>query len=170
MQQAWTRWLTRALLLAAFVLVPTLARAQTGKLTGVVTDAQSGQPVDGVQILIRGTGIGSLTDENGRYFILNLPVGEVTLIARRIGFQTVGRSNVQVVIDVTRTVDFQLTATAQILEEIPVTAAFAPLVEPGVTGSHTTLTSADIEALPVVGIGGVLQLQQGYFQVPENTD
>ncbi|MDP3772682.1 MAG: TonB-dependent receptor plug domain-containing protein, partial [Gemmatimonadales bacterium] len=47
---------------------------------------------------------------------------------------------------------------------------FAPLVEPGVTGSHTTLTSADIEALPVVGIGGVLQLQQGYFQVPENTD
>lgn len=170
MQQARTRWLTRALVLAAFVLVPQVARAQTGKITGVVTDAQSGQPLDGVQILIRGTGVGTLTDDNGRFFILNMPVGTYTLLARRIGFQTVGRSNVQVVIDVTRTVDFGLQPAAQVLEEIAVTAQEVPMVQPGVTGSQTTIQTAEIEALPVTSISGVLQLQQGYFQVPENTE
>jgi hypothetical protein len=169
-RQTWTRWLMRALLLAAFVFLPQVARAQTGKITGVVTDAQSGQPLDGVQILIRGTGIGTLTDDNGRYFILNVPPATYTVLARRIGFQTVGRSNVLVIIDVTATVNFQLQPAAQLLAEIPVTAQEVPMVQPGMTGSNTVLTAADIEALPVVGIAGVLQLQQGYFQVPDNTD
>lgn len=165
-----SRWLHWALVLAVCVFVPSLARAQAGKLTGVVTDVQSGQPIEGAQILLQGTGIGVLTDHNGRYFILNVPAGTYTVVARRLGFEPLGRSNVSVTIDLTRTVDFQMTAAAQVVQEITVTAAEVPLVEPGVSGSHTTLTSADIEALPVVGIAGVLQLQQGYFQVPENTD
>jgi outer membrane receptor protein involved in Fe transport len=169
-QQAWTRWLTRALLLAAFALLPVVARAQTGKLTGLVTDGQSGQPLDGVQIQIRGTGIGVLTDENGRYFILNVPVGTFTLLARRIGYQTIGRSNVTVIIDVTRTMDFQMTAAATVTSEIVVSAAATPLIQPGVTGSQTTISTQDIEALPITNIAGVLQLQQGYLQVPDNTD
>ncbi|MEK6767900.1 MAG: TonB-dependent receptor [Gemmatimonadota bacterium] len=135
-----------------------------------MTDAQSGQPIDGAQILIRGTGIGVLTDENGRYFILNVPVSTYTLLARRIGFQTVGRSNVQVIIDVTRTVDFQLQPAAQMLEAIPVTAQEVPMIQPGVTASQTSISAVDIEALPITNIAGVLQLQQGYLAVPDNTD
>ena len=170
MQKAWTRWLTRLLLLAVFALVPALAAAQSGKVQGVVRDAESGQPIDGAQVLLAGTGIGALTDENGRYFMLNIPPGTYTVIARRIGFQTQGRSNVQVVIDVTRTVDFQLQAAAQVIEEIQVTVATTPLVEAGVTGSGTAINAQEIEALPVLNIQGVLQLQQGFMQVPQNTD
>ena len=165
-----SRWLNWALVLAVCVFVPSLARAQSGKLTGVVTDVQSGQPVEGAQIVLQGTGIGVITDQNGRYFILNVPPGVYTVVARRLGFQPLGRSNVSVTIDLTRTVDFEMMPAAQVVEEITITVLQVPLVEPGVSGSRTTLTSADLEALPVVGISGVLQLQQGYFQVPENTD
>jgi outer membrane receptor for ferrienterochelin and colicin len=165
-----SRWLHWALILAVCVFVPSLARAQSGKLTGVVTDVQSGQPIEGAQIVLQGTGIGVLTDQNGRYFILNVPVSTYTVVARRLGFQPLGRSNVQIVIDVTSTVDFRLVAAAQVIQEITVTAAEVPLVESGLSGSRTVITASEIEALPVVGISGVLQLQQGYFQVPENTD
>jgi outer membrane receptor protein involved in Fe transport len=170
MQQAWTRWLCRALVLVTVAVLPSLAQAQTGKLTGVVTDAQSGQALEGVQILLRGTGIGVVTDESGRYFILNVPAGVYTVVARRPGYIGQGRSNVQIVIDVTRTVDLALEPAAQVVEEIVVTAAEAPLVQPGVTASQTTITTEEIEALPVTNIAGVLQLQQGYLQVPDNTD
>jgi len=169
-QQAWTRWLTRALVLVAFALVPSLAVAQTGKLTGVATDAQSGQPIDGVQILLQGTGIGALTAENGRFFILNVPVGIYTVVARRIGFQTAERRNVQVLIDVTTPVDFALPPAAQVVEEIQITVAQTPMIQPGVTSSQTAITAQDIEGLPVTSISGVLQLQQGYLQIPDNTE
>lgn len=169
MQRVWSL-LTRTLVIGVCVLVPSLAQAQAGKITGVVTDASSGQPVEGAQIVLQGTGIGVLTNESGRYFLLNVPVGTYTVLARRIGYQTQGRSNVQVTIDVTRTVDFELAPSVQVVEEITVTASATPLVEPGLTAAATVLTTADIEALPVTNIAGILQLQQGYLQVPENTD
>jgi outer membrane receptor protein involved in Fe transport len=167
---AWSRWLTRAVLLAAFCALPSLGAAQTGKLTGVVTDAQTGQPLEGVQILLQGRGIGVLTNETGRFFILNVPVGTFTVVARRIGYQTAERRNVQVLIDITQTVNFGLQPQAAVTEAINVTVAEAPLIQPGVTASQTAITAQEIEALPVTNIAGVLQLQQGYLQVPDNTD
>jgi outer membrane receptor protein involved in Fe transport len=169
-QEAWTRWLQRALVLVVCAVVPSLALAQTGKLTGVVTDAESGQPIEGVQIVLQGTGIGSLTADNGRFFILNVPVGTYTVVARRIGYQTQQRRNVQVLIDVTGTVNFALATATPVLPEVSVTVAEAPLIQPGVSASQTAITAQEMEALPVVNIAGVLQLQQGYFQVPDNTD
>jgi outer membrane receptor protein involved in Fe transport len=167
---AWSRWLTRAVLLAAICALPSLGEAQTGKLTGVVTDAQTGQPLEGVQILLQGRGIGVLTNETGRFFILNVPVGTFTVVARRIGYQTAERRNVQVLIDITQTSNFALQPQAAVTEPINVTVAEAPLIQPGLTASQTAITAQEIEALPVTNIAGVLQLQQGYLQVPDNTD
>ena len=66
----------RVFLLAAvgflFLLGSTPAFAQTGKVTGVVTDAQTGEPLVGVQVYLEGTGRGALTSENGRFFIVNI--------------------------------------------------------------------------------------------------
>ncbi len=55
------------------------ARAQSGKLTGIVTDAQTGQPIEGVSVFLLGTGRGAITGANGRYFILSVPPGDYTL-------------------------------------------------------------------------------------------
>jgi hypothetical protein len=58
---------------------PAVARAQTGKITGVVTDAANGRPVEGVQVVLQGTGRGAVTTSNGRYFILSVPPGTYTV-------------------------------------------------------------------------------------------
>lgn len=153
------------------LLVPRVASAQTGKISGVVTDAASGQPIEGVQIQVRGTGFGSLTQSNGRYFIISVPPGTYTVVARRIGYQSVEQSSVDVRIDVTREVNFRLNqATAQ-LQTQRIVAEAAPLVERGITGSSQAINAEVIQALPVTDVAGVLSLQQGFLAVPSgNTD
>ena len=78
------------------------ADAQTGTISGTVTDAANGQPLEGVQIVLEGTGRGAVTAADGRYFLLSVPPGTYTVIARRLGYQTEERRFVQVQIDVTR--------------------------------------------------------------------
>jgi TonB family protein len=55
--------------------------AGLGRLTGVVADA-SGRPLGGVQIVLKELGRGTLTQDNGRYFLINIPPGVYTLVAR----------------------------------------------------------------------------------------
>ena len=169
-QHVWMRWTVRAIVLLLLVALPELAHAQRGKLTGVVTDASTGAPIDGAQIVIEGTGLGTLTQENGRYFILNVPVGTYTVTARRIGYQTAQRNNVLVAIDVTTSANFGLQVATPTLTEIAVTTAATPLITPGTTGSSVPMSGEFMRALPVVSIEGALKLQQGFLQVPDNTD
>ena len=167
----WRRSCLAAIGLAgAVMLAPHVASAQTGKITGIVTDAQSGQPVDGVQIHVVGTGYGAITQSNGRYFIISVPPGSYTVQARRIGYQTSEVTGVQVSIDVTREVNFRLSSSANVLAVQRVVAPPTPLVEQGLTGSQTAISPEVISALPVTDVSGVLALQSGVFQVPtENT-
>ncbi|HKG94449.1 MAG TPA: TonB-dependent receptor [Gemmatimonadaceae bacterium] len=147
------------------------AAAQTGKVTGVVTDASTGQPVEGVQVSLTGTGRGALTGANGRYFILTVPPGIYTVTARRIGFQSAARADVQVQIDVTREVNFALNSSASQLTTVRIEAEQTPLILPGQTGSRTSITADEIDALPTTSIAGVLSLQLGFLNVPtENPD
>lgn len=58
------------------LLVPFLVFAgTTGKLSGVVTDQSSGDPLIGVNVIIEGTTMGASTDIDGYYVILNVPAG-----------------------------------------------------------------------------------------------
>ena len=98
------------------------AHAQNGRVTGVVTDAQSGATVGEVQVYMVGSTLGTLTRSNGRYLILNVPPGSYELRAERIGFQTVTES-VDVPADGTVAMDFAMTTEALGLDEIVVTGA-----------------------------------------------
>lgn len=163
------RWLFATLLGAALTAPITAAEAQTGKLTGVVTDAESGKPIEGVAVVIQGTTLGANTNAAGRYFLINVPPGTYTVQARRLGFQSVNATNVQIAIDATREQNFKLRASNQTLAAITVQAEQTPLIERGQVGSRTTITADQITALPVTSIAGVLALQQGFTEVPQNT-
>lgn len=168
MKLSWTPLTLAALALLALAASPT--EAQTGKLTGVVTDASTGNPLPGVQVFVEGTGRGALTQENGRYFLVNLTPGTYTVVAQLIGYATVRKENVLIAIDITRTLDFQMPSQAVAVEEIVVEAERVPLVEVRQTGSANAITAESIEALPVTNIQGVLALQSGLLEVPYNTD
>ena len=62
--------------LIALLVLPTLIFAQstTAKLAGVVTD-NDGNALVGANVVVEGTNLGAATDELGRYYILDVPVG-----------------------------------------------------------------------------------------------
>ncbi len=117
----------RALLATASALAgawwagaPAPAAAQDGTITGVVTDAASARPMGSVQVYLVGTGLGTLSRDNGRYAVLNVPPGDYTVRAERIGYTTV---DAQVTVGAGATVaqDFAISAQALGLDEIVVT-------------------------------------------------
>lgn len=75
--------------LLLFVLIPQLSWGQSaGKISGKVMDAQTGEPLPGANVLIKGTGIGASTDLDGRYSIENVPTGADTIRVSYIGYTT----------------------------------------------------------------------------------
>src|SRR4051794_33041503 len=90
----WTKTVAKALVLLVAVLGP--ARAQTGRITGIVTDSAAGFPVAGVNVSVIGTSISALTGDNGRYTIANVPAGTHILEARRLGYSPLRRAGVAV--------------------------------------------------------------------------
>ncbi len=161
--------LTAVAALALFTSVSP-AHAQVGKITGVITDAQTGEALSGVQVYLEGTGRGALTAENGRYFLLNVPVGTYTVVAEFLGYATYRIEGVFLTIDQTRNIDFQLTPQAIAVEEIRVEAERVPLLDVTSTGGERTVTAEEITALPVNNVEEALQLQQGFLKVPDQTN
>ncbi len=102
------------------LLAPAAVEAQTGQITGRVTDASTGRPVAEVQIHIPDTGIGVLTRSDGRYLLVDVPVGTHSLRAERIGMRT-QTQEVTVTDGQAATVDFALSSEALGLDEIVVT-------------------------------------------------
>jgi len=163
------RWLFATVLGAALSAPIAVAHAQTGKLTGTVTDAETGRPIEGVAVVIQGTTLGQTTNAAGRYFIIQVPPGTYTVQARRLGYQSVSATNVVITIDATRDQNFQLRASNQTLAAVTVQADQAPLIERNQVGSASVVTAEQIQSLPVTSIAGVLALQQGFTEVPNNT-
>ncbi len=51
----------------------------TGKISGAVEDAGTGEPLVGASVRVVGTSTATKTDEDGEYFIINVPVGKYDL-------------------------------------------------------------------------------------------
>ncbi len=68
-----------------FLLVPTII-AQTGKVSGTITDARTGDPLISANVVIEGTTIGATTNLEGYFVILNVPPGVYRVRASIIGY------------------------------------------------------------------------------------
>jgi TonB-linked SusC/RagA family outer membrane protein len=82
-----------ALVQPAVAQVPAAGRAT---ITGVVKEAESGAPVLGAIVNIPGTPFQTISDAQGRYTLRNVPMGNQTIDARRVGFSPSHDENVQV--------------------------------------------------------------------------
>ena len=85
-------------------------------ITGSVVEATTQRPLAGAQVVIDGTEIGSLTDNRGRFLILNAPSGTVTLRVLMIGYR---EATAQASAALPVTIELQETAIS--LDEIIVT-------------------------------------------------
>lgn len=99
--------ISRMLLTAfAFCLAnPYALRAQTGHITGTVTEA-SGRPIAYANVILIGTNLGGMAMKNGTYVIPRVPVGRHTLKAVMWGYFPVEKHDIVVRPGATTEVDF----------------------------------------------------------------
>ena len=61
----------------------------SGQITGIVIDEKTEEPLIGANVVIKGTAIGSATDETGNFTLLSIPSGEQILMASYIGYKNI---------------------------------------------------------------------------------
>lgn len=117
---------------------------ENGQVIGQVTDQATGRPLVQVQVYLAGTGLGTLTRGDGRFLLLNVPAGNYTLTAERIGMRT-ATAQITVQDGQSTAADLQLEEEALGLDEIVVTgtAGQARRREVG-----TSVAQLDVATLP----------------------
>jgi len=152
-----------ALLIAAacgWLAVPLAVRAgTTGKLAGAVTD-KSGKPVANATVALAGQPFGNWADKDGRYNILNIPPGTYDVLVSHIAYKPTTIKGVGISADETTWLNVQLEETAQVMGEVVVQAE-RPILDVRLTSTRATVTSEEIDALPVQELQDVVNLQAG---------
>jgi len=109
-----------ALLGLAIAFLAPAALAQTGTVEGRVVVQGTGEAIPNAQVSILNTNIGTSTDENGEFVLLNVPVGRQQLRVQQIGYR-MGLLELNVSTGVAQTQEIELSVTVLRLDEVVVT-------------------------------------------------
>ncbi len=145
-----------------------LFAANVGKISGTVVDRETGEPLPTVAVQIAGTNMGALTDVDGKYIILNVPVGTYDVKAELVGYQPVEKQGVVVSVDLTSYVDFELTSRAIDVGEVQVVQAERPLVIRDQTSTLRLISGDEVRNLPANDYTDVIGLSTGVVAFEDN--
>jgi|SoiMethySBSTD1v2_1073268.scaffolds.fasta_scaffold25167_6 carboxypeptidase family protein len=143
------RLISRFLILAAALLLPSIASAQ-GALTGTVRD-QSGAVLPGVTVeaaspVLIEKARTAVTDDTGQYRITNLNPGTYSLTFTLSGFNTIKREGIELSGTATLTIPIDMRVGA-LAETITVTGE-TPVVDVQTTQRETVLSADIVAAMP----------------------
>src|SRR5258707_12524949 len=138
------------LALAALVLLPMAASAQTSSIAGTVKDT-SGAVLPGVTVEVASPALiekvrSATTDGNGQYQIVQLRPGTYTVTFTLPGFSVVKRENVELTSDFTATISADMKVGA-VAETITVSAE-SPVVDTQNIMTRTIMTREVLDAIP----------------------
>ena len=133
----------------------------TGKISGRVVDAETGEPLPGVNVIIDGTGMGASTDLDGLYFIINIPVGNYSVRASMMGYNTMITQEVAVRGDLTTTVEFNMTVKVLESDQEVIVVAERPMVQKDLTSGRAIVGAEEIKEMPVESIAGIIGTKAG---------
>ena len=140
------------LLIVIFFGMTWMLQAQTGILTGTVTDKTNGTPLENANISLFPVGIGDAADQEGHYTVIDVPAGTWQMVVSHMGYQEYKR---KVVINKGQTVRFDvaLEPESKALEEVTISessSADKPF-------PINRIDNLQIEILPVTDIGTLLR-------------
>ncbi len=170
--RTWSRLCSLSMVLALAALLSLgaqdVAAQQTGTVTGTVTNATSGNPVVGAQVQVAGTSLGQLTNNAGRFVLLNVPAGERTVRAVYIGFGTVEQT-VNVPAGGSATVDFEMRSEAISLEGVVVTGTAGSARKREIGNAISQINANEIETAALSDMSDLLQGRSAGVLIQDNT-
>ncbi|MDQ6611369.1 MAG: TonB-dependent receptor [Gemmatimonadota bacterium] len=152
------------LAMVAFPLTTALAFAQTGTISGKVTEAAGGAPLENAQIQVQAgtTNFGAVSGANGVYRAVNVPAGSYTVTVKLLGYLPRTLSGIKVTSGGTTTLDLLLTASVVQLNQTVVTASRnVPEKALDAPASISVISSERIEEKPAITIADHLRSTPG---------
>ncbi|MFN8349141.1 MAG: TonB-dependent receptor [Spirosomataceae bacterium] len=155
-------YLRRCMPIFLLMLWGSLSFAQGRKVAGKVTDSETGSPMPGVTVLVKGSNAGANTDADGN-FNLNVP-DKATLV-----FSFVGYSTQEVSVGNRTTVNLSLIPDTKALQEVVVTG-YAAQQKKDISGSVAIVDVKEMKKLPASNIADQLQGRVAGVQVSSTGD
>jgi TonB-dependent starch-binding outer membrane protein SusC len=135
-------------LVMLFLFVLGSAFAQTNEITGTVVD-DSGMPLPGANVIIKGTTTGTLTDFDGKFAIEAAP--EDILVFSYVGYQTL-----EVLVGDRQNIEITLSSDTASLDEV-VVVGYGTQKKSVTTGAISSVKAEELEAVPSGRIEQTLQ-------------
>ncbi len=124
--------------------------AQERTVTGKVSSVEDGSALPGVNVVVKGTTNGTVTDADGTYLI-SAPTGDVTLV-----FSFVGLKTVEVLVGTQAAISVQMEPDFTQLTEL-VVVGYGTQLKQDLTGNIAKVSGADIQSIPVASFDQAIQ-------------
>ncbi|MCH8025019.1 MAG: carboxypeptidase-like regulatory domain-containing protein, partial [Candidatus Marinimicrobia bacterium] len=141
-----------------------LLAAQTRTISGRVTASETGEALQGAQVFVQDTYIGSVSDVYGNYS-LEVPTEEVTLIVAFIGYKT---QELTVPVGV-ETVNFTLETDVLLSEQVIVTGLASTVKRRNLANAVAVITAEDLVPAPAQTLESALSGKFAGISVRQNT-
>lgn len=135
---------------------------QRQQVSGEVRD-QSGEPLPGVNILLVGTSIGTITDIDGAYSII-VPNSSTAILK----FSLIGFSSKDVAVKGRSTVNLTMTEESQVVDEV-VVVGYGTQKKVSLTGAISSVKNDEIIATPSVNVQNMLSGKLPGLRIQQNT-
>ena len=144
----------------SLLLIGTSGYAQTGTVSGTVTDAADGLPLPGVTVTVKGTKVGTVTNVSGAYSIK--ADGGAKLV-----FAFIGYVPQEIAVDSRSAINVQMVTDNKALSEV-VVIGYGTAKRSDVTGAISSVTAKQIEEVPVTTLEQALQGRAAGVQITNN--
>ncbi|MFZ0473335.1 MAG: TonB-dependent receptor [Bacteroidales bacterium] len=132
----------RTLLVLAMLVIPLSSFSQNITVKGKVTDSQTGETMIGLNVVIKGTVRGVVTDIDGNYTVTNCPPDAVLV------FSYVGYDPVEVPVQGRTVVDASISSSSSLLDEV-VVIGYGTASRKDLTGAVSSVKGKDLARIPV---------------------
>ncbi|MBN2774220.1 MAG: TonB-dependent receptor [Prolixibacteraceae bacterium] len=116
--------------------------SQTGTVTGKITDSKTGEELPGVNVVIKGTTIGVVTDINGNYRI------DISSADAVLQYTFIGYTIQEIPVNGRSEINVQLVTSVTQLDEI-IAVGYGSVPRANLTGSVSTVSSETLNKIPV---------------------
>jgi len=118
-----------------------------GKIAGIVTDAVTGEPLQGATVRVQGTQFATETDIDGEFYFINIPVGVHELAVTIMGYESYTMTDIRVLMDLTTPLDIGMRKSPVNLDKSVTVVAQRPRIQKDKTSSGAIVTRDEISYL-----------------------
>ena len=112
--------MSRFILVFILSSIFTFGIAQTGNLQGIIQDAKTGEPVGGVTIFVIGTYKGGFSDQDGKFEIKDIKVGDYSIRFSFLGYAEKVYNGIQIIEGQTKNLEVKLGSIETTLGEVEI--------------------------------------------------